>query len=131
MTAGRRWEVDLDTDAAVERALRQRYGEAAIGAIVCRANEASRRGSHHQTDERAFTREVERWRTALDDAVDGAEVFAATQFVESLSQQDDRFVGSPERPADHTRGIFAHPDDAENRGRINRVAVPLVVEADV
>ena len=68
--------------ACVEGALRERDGEAAVGAVVRRLHQTRCRARRDEADERAFALEIERRRLALHEAVHDFQVLAAAELAE-------------------------------------------------
>ena len=115
----------------IEGTLGERHREPAVRAVVSGAEQSDRRRSGQETGQRAFTREIQTGRLPLDETVDNLQVFAAAELAEILAEQDDVVPGALELPRHDSRRILEHADDADDRRRIDRLAVGLVVEADV
>ena len=82
--------------------------------------------------QRALGVEIERRRHAAHQTVHDLQVLAAAELAAALAEQHDRRRPTRwKRAADDAVGVLEQADDADDRRRIDRLAVGFVVEADV
>ena len=117
--------------AGTERALRERHREPSFGAVVRRSQQPFTRRRHQQLLKRLLRFQIDVGRHAGDHALHHLQVLAAAELMARLAEQHDRVAAAFESAPKHLARILDQADDAENRRRINRLPVGLVVQADV
>ena len=97
-----------------------------------RGTQAPGRGQiRHEPLQRALRRQIQRRRDAAHQPVRHLQVLAAAERPARRSEQHHHRPRLAERAADHPPGVLYYAHHAEHRGRQDRPAVRLVVEADV
>ena len=123
---------NLGADAArVEAAFGQRHRQATVGAIVGRPDQPLVGELHQQSLQRSLGLQIDRRRHATHQPVRHLQVFAAAQFAAIGAQGHDHVARRLKAPTNDMVGVLEQTHDANDRRRINRLTIRLVVEADV
>src|SRR3954466_8356787 len=127
-----RIQVDRGAEAAsVKTTLGECDGNASVRAVVRGLQQARRSGLRDNALQRALACEIQFRRVSTDEAMHGPQVFAAAELPSILPKKNDRIRLALECPRDHAGGIVDQADDADDRCRVDRFPVGLVVQADI
>ena len=124
-------KIDTHAEPRVEAAFCKRYREPAFGAVVRRPDEAGADRVDQQLLERALAIEVQCRRFASDQIVQKSQILAASELAPIIAEEHHPIAHGAELTSHRLARVLEQADDADHRRRIDRLAVGLVVEADV
>src|SRR5262249_12031562 len=123
---------NLDAHAVrIETAFGDGNRQTAVRAIVRGAHQPRIGERDEEILQRALTREIDLRRHAAHDPVRLLQILGATELAATLAEEDDGVARFLEAPADDFVRLLQQTDHADGRRRIDRLAIRLVVEADV
>ncbi len=123
--------VTLDAEAASQARLGQRDRQPAVGQVVGGRQQPAAARRHQHLGERCFGAEVDRRRAAAQVPVRDPGPQRAAELRPGRAEQHDAGAGHGEAGADPAADVLVHAEHPDDRGRLDRHAAGLVVEADV
>ena len=117
--------------AAVERRFGNGNGETAIRAVVRRPQQTLVCRSGEKGLKHLLGLEIDRRRPAANEIVRELQVLAPAQLAVILPKQQDDVTAVLKSPPHDAIGVLQQADDADDRCRVNRTTIGLVVEAHI
>src|SRR5919198_720734 len=121
----------LDADPAEDRFLGHGHGEPAPRCVVGASQEAPLGGRGEEPVQPPLVLEIRRRDTPSRLAEHYLLVDGAVDCGGAVAGDEDDVARGPEAGAECEGGVVEHADDADDRGRVDRPAMVLVVERDV